>query len=104
MATRALTIPVPARTWTLLTEPTGGATAVSLQVRGGPGRKVYLQGGANATLPTNHPVDAPAAEWEFQAGDGELNRTLANLFPDITSPIHVFAWSDSATLVTIRHG
>lgn len=103
MAVRALTIPVPARTWTLLTEPTGGATAVSMQLRGGAGRKAYLQGGATNTLPSNHPVDVPAAEWEFEAGNGELARSMAQLFPDIATPIHLFVWCESATLVTIRH-
>lgn len=92
---------VPKRTWTLLTNPADGAiTSVRLQNLGGV--PVRIQAKEN-TNPAGLAVDGALILRDptdiFYATD-----TLVNLFPGVTTPLHLFAWSpDGPTEISVSH-
>lgn len=101
MAAFAATTPIPARTWTLLNNASGGAGTLSLQVEGD--YPVFIAGRATNSAPTNDPVAAPAGEWVYNPGQGDMGLVLATWFPDIATPLYLFGWSERPSRVAVRH-
>lgn len=100
MAVFAATTLIPARTWTLLNNPSGGSASLVLQVEGD--YPVFFSARATNAAPTNDAVNAPAGELLYLPGQGE-RMTLANFFPDISSPLYLFGWAERPSRVAVRH-
>jgi hypothetical protein len=85
-------IVVPANTPTLLTDAT--VTALTFQVSGG--FPIRIQGTVGAT---------PPSTWgpTYNSGQGEANRTIADLFPGVSGANRVYAYAEIATTVWVSH-
>jgi hypothetical protein len=87
------TVDIPARTWTQLTN--ADATYVSFSVQGP--RIVSIKGAIGAVAPTDF-----TAAYEYEPGQGELNKLIAEMWPG-TTYTRLYAYSSGNALVTISH-
>lgn len=88
------TIAVPAKTWTRLTN--AAATAITFQNNGG--NPLLIKGTAGAVAPTT-----TAGALVYQPGEGELNSSLADMFPGVASVDNVYAYCQTASVVFVSH-
>jgi hypothetical protein len=97
---RAADVTVPKRVWTILTDPADATiTGVRLQNLGG--FPVRIQAKADANAP-----ETLSVQGSLILGPGEIiyaTDTLANLFPGVTSPLHLFAWSPALVEISVNH-
>ena len=79
--------------WTQLTD--ADVTAITFQNTGG--HEIYIAGTATASAPSN--LDTAI---RYNPGQGEANRTLADLFPGI-SATRVYAYAHNTGSVFVSH-
>ena len=80
--------------WTQLTAD--DATKITFQNLSGP--QILVKGAASATAPT----DLTGAK-RYEMGEGEVGKSLADLFPGITA-VRVYAWTGRAGVkVSVEH-
>lgn len=96
MAARNTVVAIPAETWTQLTD--NDVSALTFKVESGGPVHVLAQNGD--TTPTSDPNLQPM----YPQNTGEASdRTLAVLYPGVTTPNRVFAWSRVPSRVWVSH-
>lgn len=89
---------VPPKAWTILTDSADASiTAVRLMNIGD--HPVRVQATATAVAP----ADAEGALEILPGQRIPATETLAQLFPGVTSPLHLYAWSEHGTIVSSSH-
>lgn len=90
---------VPERTWTIITDP-ADATITGVRLQNLSGHAVRIQAKADNS-------DAGLSQdGALILGPREIiyaTDTLANLFPGVTSPLHLFAWCPMLAVVSANH-
>lgn len=95
-------VTLPAQTWTLLTDP-ADATITGVRIQNLSGYPVRLQAQA-AALPAPSGVGAGAGGVMLDAkATLPATDTLANVFPGVTAPLHVYAWCDLPAELSVSH-
>lgn len=93
-------ITVPKRAWTLLTDPADATiTGVRLQLLGDAPCRIQATPGID---PTGLSVQGSI----IMTRPGEIlysTDTLATLFPAVTSPLHLWAYSQRLTEISVNH-
>lgn len=92
---------VPKREWTILTD-SADATITGVRLQNLSGVTVRIQAKADAS-PSGLSVGGSLV---LRAGADIIysTDTLASLFPGVTSPLHLFAWSDyDACEISVSH-
>jgi hypothetical protein len=87
-------ISVPAQTWTQVTD--ADVTSITFQVRANDA--VYIKGTTGAVAPTD--TTGAIVYW---SGQGELNKSLSDMFPGIAA-VRVYAYCDGVATVSVGHG
>jgi len=88
------TIEMAAATWTQITN--ADVTNITFQVAAN--APVYFLGTAGATPPT-----ATTGALTYYSGQGEISRTLADMFPGVTSVTRLYAYSPGRANVIVSH-
>lgn len=95
MAARQADVAVPANTWTLLTD---GATTGNITISSRYHYDLFLKPTTDGTAPTTM-----AGAVAYYPRQGESGKTIAELFPGLTSPSRVWAYCSEATVVNVSH-
>lgn len=94
-------VSVPEGEWTQLTD--NDATSITIVHEGG--GEVRIEGTPNTTAPTTDPAQGLPLRAHDPSAWGFLNRSLADMFPDVSTPVRVWAWtSENAAKILVRHG
>ncbi len=88
------TIEVAAATWTQITD--ADVTNITFQI--GSNEPVYLLGTAGATAPTSI-----TGALTYYSGQGEVSRTLADMFPGVASVTRLYAYCAGRANVVVSH-
>jgi len=88
------TIQLTAGAWTLLTD--SDISSITFQNRGA--HHIHVAGTTSATPPSDFDGSI-----RYNPGQGERNVALADLFPGLTTPDRVYAYSDKAVQVFVSH-
>lgn len=89
--TQQTTIDIPANTWTLLTDT--DVTNVTFQCFGK--GIIHIKGATDATAPTD-----TDGSFQYTDGQGEINVSLAELFPGVSSAA---AYCNTQASITVGH-
>lgn len=90
-------VTVPARTWTELTNAEDAGSVVAVQ-NVGMGNVRLL-----ATTTGTAPADTVTKGWVYAPGQADA-RSLADMFPGITTPVRLWAWSVTGTHMMVSYG
>lgn len=88
-------VTVAASSWTQLTDADASGP-VTFQNK--TGDVIWIKATVNTTAPTNF-----LGSIRYEPNEGEKKSTLAELFPGLTSPVRLWAWSQSGGRVVISH-
>lgn len=88
------TVELTAATWTQLTN--ADAATITFQVQAN--AAVHLLGTSSAVAPTS--TDGALVYW---SGQGEVSRTLADMFPGVTTPVRLYAYCAQRANVIVSH-
>jgi hypothetical protein len=94
-------VPLPKNTWVILTD-SADATITGVRVQNLGTDILSIQAGATTTLPSG----PSAFEGAIRLKPGEVlfsTDTLANLFPGITSPLHLFGFTPRPGDASVSH-
>jgi hypothetical protein len=96
MAARNTNVSVAAKTWTALTD--GDVTGnITFQIASG--TEFYIKATTDGTEPTNL-----NGALRYRPGEGETGKTIAEIFPGLTSPDRLWAYGTFAGAITVSHG
>ena len=96
MAARNADVAVAANTWTALTD---GDVSGNITISSRYHYDIFLKAAVDGTTPTTF-----AGAVAYNARMGEQGKTIAELFPGLSSPDRIFAYCSEATVVNVSHG
>jgi hypothetical protein len=94
-------VAIPKNTWVILTD-SADVTITGVRVQNLGNDTLLIQARADTTLPSG----PNAGDGAIRLKPGEIlfsTDTLANLFPGVTSPLHLFGFSARAGSATVSH-
>jgi hypothetical protein len=89
-------ITVAAATWTQLTD---ADVAGDITFQNKTGDAIFVKATVDTTAPTNF-----NGAIRYENLEGETGQTIAELFPGLTSPDRLWAWSHPGGKVAVSHG
>lgn len=89
-----LTIAVPARTWTQLTD----ADIASITFQNVGSNHILIAATTDTTAPSSL-----SGALRYNPGQGERNVVLSDLFPGLPNRDRVWAWAEDVTPVVVSH-
>ena len=93
-------VDVEAGGWVQLTDD--DATKITIVHEGG--GEVRIEGTPNTTTPTKNPAAGLPLRAHDPAAWGFLAKSLSDMFPDVTTPVRVWAWTDENNAkLLVRH-
>jgi chitodextrinase len=91
---RSTTLDLAAYSWTQLTaDDAAGITFQNLT-----GNNLWIQAMGSATAPTEL-----KGSIVYKPDEGERNAALSDLFPGVTTPVRVYAWTEKGGPVFVSH-